>query len=93
MSISEHSRETLVYRIAVELDMPSLYMGGPSLPSRRKAERIVDLLPDPSGAVSALERIRDWELDPDDAADYVWDELRKIAVEVVGPRTSTTRGQ
>jgi len=39
-------RETLVHRIACELDMPSLYMGGPSLSSKRKAERIMDLLPE-----------------------------------------------
>lgn len=45
------------------------------------------------GAVEALERIRDWDLDPMDDAEYVWDELRKIAVEVVGPRPSTNRGQ
>jgi hypothetical protein len=46
-----------------------------------------------AGAVSALERIRDWDLDPMDDAEYVWDELRKIAVEVIGPRPSTARGQ
>jgi hypothetical protein len=39
-------RDALVHRIAAALDMPSCYMGGPSLPSRRKAERIVDLLPE-----------------------------------------------
>jgi hypothetical protein len=47
----------------------------------------------PEGAVSALERIRDWDLDPMDDAEYVWDELRKIAVEVIGPRPATKRGQ
>lgn len=37
-------RNVLVNRIACELDKPSLYMGGPSVSSRRKAERIADLL-------------------------------------------------
>jgi hypothetical protein len=44
------------------------------------------------GAVKALEKIRDWDLDPMDDAEYVWDELRKIAVEVVGSRPATNRG-
>lgn len=40
------TRDAIVHRIAAELDMPSLYMGGPSAPSRRRAARIVDLLPE-----------------------------------------------
>jgi hypothetical protein len=47
-------RNELVHRIAAELDKPSVYMGGPSKVSRRRAEKIVDLLPDylDQGAVS-----------------------------------------
>ena len=59
MDVLEHSREQLVHRIAAELDKPSVYMGGPSLPSKRKAARIVDLLPDYAGAVGAIEKACD----------------------------------
>lgn len=59
----------------------------------RWAGAVETLVQQHAGAVSALELIRDWELDPGDEPEYVWDELRKIAVEVVGPRPSTNRGQ
>lgn len=36
-------RDTLVHLLATELDKPSIYMGGPSLPSRRKAEKLADI--------------------------------------------------
>lgn len=51
MSLIVRDREALVHGIATELDKPSIYMGGPSVSSRRKAERIVALLPDYLGAV------------------------------------------
>jgi hypothetical protein len=55
------AREALIHCIAAELDMPSVYMSGPSLSSRRKAERIVDihLAAQLEGAVEALKQIRD----------------------------------
>ena len=40
----ERERYILELLIATELDMPSLYMGGPSLPSRNKARRILEIL-------------------------------------------------
>jgi hypothetical protein len=34
----------MLWRIAVYLDLPSVYMGGPSPPSMRKAREIVDIV-------------------------------------------------
>jgi hypothetical protein len=50
--------DALAHRIAVELDKPSVYMGGSSAASKRKAEAIVSLLPDYRGAVDPMRESR-----------------------------------
>jgi hypothetical protein len=42
----EYEDEILLHRIATELDMPSLYMGGPSKQSLRKAGNILWIIED-----------------------------------------------
>ena len=42
----EYEDRILLHRIAAELDLPSLYMGGPSKQSLRKAENILWIIED-----------------------------------------------
>ena len=42
--MNETERDLIINHIAGQLDMPSLYMGGPSQQSKRRAERIVEWL-------------------------------------------------
>lgn len=51
--------DALAYRIAAELDKPSVYMGGPSAASKRKAKAIVALLPNYAGAVDVMVEARE----------------------------------
>jgi hypothetical protein len=44
----QFDRELLVHLIACELDKPSVYMGGPSQRSKRKAEAIMQIVERPS---------------------------------------------
>lgn len=54
------SRDELVYRVAAELDKPSVYMGGPSKRSMRLAEAVVAITDDHYQGV-VVDALRDVE--------------------------------
>jgi hypothetical protein len=68
MDVLVRDRDTLIGRIAAELDKPSVYMGGPSKRSLRLAEAVVRITDDHyRGAVEDRDKLAAylrWRLNP-----------------------------
>jgi hypothetical protein len=78
MSLDDADLYVLRQRIASRLDHPSIYMGGPSSNSVRKAIDIIRMLQDDYGIQSGsasdkadADRVRTWRKSP-------WDSLERI---------------
>lgn len=68
--MDDAAKYLLRQRIASILDFPSIYMGGPSQQSVRKAIKIIEALED-QPTLDEIEQVKTWRKSP-------WDSLERI---------------